>query len=180
MLHDDHGRLLVDFADYFTHYPNSARYYEDYFSGAVSLFYGDIFLTSFWEYVPRILFPEKPYVYGVLHVVELYYPGGAESGNTPAFYGGVPYFADFGIAGVILFSLLNFQSFILFAGLRYALKDRAFWNQGPMSGRSIIICLLLFAPAFGTFLPSFLLLFVIIFIVSIMQFVRLTTRVITG
>jgi hypothetical protein len=182
------GLMLVNFtsqqesfeftsvAEYFNYYPNAAMYYQDYFLGQIRLFEGKIFLTSFYEYLPRALFPDKPYVYGILHVVELYYPGGAESGNTPAFYGGVQQFADFGIAGVIFFSLFNWTPLVYFAALRYALKERAFMNQGPMTGRTIIISLLLFAPAFGTFLPIFMLIALLLFVVGIIKCIKLTSR----
>lgn len=167
---------LSSVAEYFDYYPNAAMYYADYFSGRVSLFEGKVILTSLWEYAPRSLFPDKPYVYGILHVVEIYYPGGAESGNTPAFYGGVPQFADFGILGVIMFALLNWTPLVYFAGLRYTLQDRAFLNHGPMSGRTIIVSLLLFAPAFGTFLPLGLLFMLLMFVIGSIKFVRLFTR----
>ncbi|MEN9493666.1 MAG: hypothetical protein RJA63_4115, partial [Pseudomonadota bacterium] len=73
-------RDTLDFAgvaEYFDYYPNAAMYYTDYFNRTVQLFDGKVFLTSLWEYAPRSLFPDKPYVYGILHVVEIYYPGGA-------------------------------------------------------------------------------------------------------
>lgn len=172
-------RESLDFtgvAEYFDYYPNAAMYYADYFRGAVPLFEGQVFFTSLWEYVPRSLFPDKPYIFGILHVVEIYYPGGAESGNTPAFQGGVPQFADFGIPGVLLFALFNWTPLVYFAGLRYALKDRAFLNQGPMTGRAIVVGLLLFAPAFGSFLPMGLIAMLLLFIVSVSKLVQMTTR----
>lgn len=173
------GGESLDFAsiaEYFNYYPNAAMYYEDYFRGALPLFGGTIFLTSFWEYVPRSLFPDKPYVYGILHLVEVYYPGGAESGNTPAFYGGVPQFADFGILGVLLFAFFNWTPLAYIAGLRYALKDRAFLSNGPMSGRTIVVSLLLFAPAFGAFLPLGLVVMLLLLIVILSKFVQMIRR----
>lgn len=172
-------RDTLDFAgvaEYFDYYPNAAMYYADYFRGAIPLFHGNVILTSFWEYVPRSLFPEKPYVYGILHVVEFYYPGGAESGNTPAFQGGVPQFADFGVPGVFIFALFNWVPLVYFAGLRYAVKCRAFLNHGPMTGRTIVICLLLFAPSFGSFLPLGLIILLLMFIVSLSKFFQMVKR----
>jgi len=167
---------LTSIAEYFNYYPNAAMYYTDYFRGAISLFEGKIFLTSFWEYAPRGLFPEKPYVYGILHIVETYYPGGAESGNTPAFEGGVPQFADFGLFGVVVFGLLNLKPIFYFAGLRYTLKNGAFLRPGPMTGRAIIVSLLLFAPAFGAFLPVGLHALVLLFVVGCSKFIQMITR----
>jgi hypothetical protein len=151
-------------------------YYKDYFNGSIPLMEGKIFFTSFWEYAPRSLFPDKPYVYGILHIVEIYYPGGPESGNTPAFQGGVPQFADFGLPGVLIFALLDWSPLIRFIGLNYALKERAFLNHGPMSGRTILISLLLFAPAFGTFLPVGLVFVLLLLILTLTKFVKMVHR----
>lgn len=167
---------LTNVAEYFDYYPNAAMFYADYFKGAVHLFEGKVFLSSLWEYAPRALFPEKPFVYGTLHVVEIYYPGGAESGNTPAFFGGVPQFADFGFPGLLVFALLNWTPLIYFAGLRYTLRDRAFLNHGPMSGRAIVVSLLLFAPAFGAFLPMGLVFMLLLFIVATSKLVQMFRR----
>jgi hypothetical protein len=167
---------LASVAEYFDYYPNAAMYYADYFRGAIGLFDGQVFLSSFWEYAPRSIFPQKPYVYGILHIVEFYYPGGAESGNTPAFEGGVPQFADFGILGVVMFAVLNLKPLIYFAGLRYTLKEQAFLRYGAMSGRAIIAGVLLFAPSFGTFLPVGLIGVMMLFIIGYGQVVRMTSR----
>lgn len=167
---------LANVAEYFDYYPNAAMFYADYFKGAVHLFEGKVFFSSLWEYAPRSLFPDKPHVYGALHVVEIYYPGGAESGNTPAFFGGVPQFADFGFPGLLMFALLNWTPLIYFAGLRYTLKDRVFLDHGPKSGRAIVVSLLLFAPAFGAFLPMGLVFMLLLFIMTVSKFVQLLRR----
>jgi hypothetical protein len=167
---------LSSVAEYFNYYPNAAMFYTDYFNGAIQLFNGEVIFSSLWEYVPRGLVADKPYVYGVLHVVEIYYPGGAESGNTPAFYGGVPQFADFGFPGLLILALLNWSTLFYFAGLRFALKDRFFLNYGPMTGRAILISLLLFAPAFGAFLPMGLIVVLLLFIVCISTIVQMISR----
>lgn len=163
-------------AQYFEYYPNAAMYYADYFGGVIKLFEGQVVITSFWEYVPRGLFPEKPYVYGILHVVDFYFPGGAESGNTPAIYGGVAQFADFGIMGLLFFAMINLLPVFYFAGLRYALVEGKFLSAEGLSGRSVIICLLLFSPVFGVFLPAGLIALVLIFVLSFMQFIIIIIR----
>lgn len=100
---------LSEIATYFDYYVNSAMYYKEYFSNGIDLFYGQIGLTDYWALVPRSLFPDKPYVYGFLLVNEHFFPGAAEATHTPAFGGPVPYFADFGLIGVIVYSFFNFQ-----------------------------------------------------------------------
>jgi hypothetical protein len=146
----------VDFssiAEYFDYYTNGARYYEDYFSGRINLFYGDVWLTSFWQYIPRALYEAKPYVYGLLNITEYYFPGGAESGNTPAFAGGVFEFADFGVLGLIGFSFFNIFPFVNALGLVYLFKQDAFVVRDRYSALQIGVSMLVFAPALGTFLP---------------------------
>jgi hypothetical protein len=162
----------VDFssvAQYFEYYPNAAMFYADYFSGAIKLFDGQILLSSFWEYVPRGLFPAKPYVYGILHVVEFYFPGGAESGNTPAIYGGVPQFADFGVFGVLVLAMINITPLFYISGLRYALVEKNFLDTVGLSGRSIVIFLVLFSPVFGVFLPVGLVVLLLAFTLCLIQ-----------
>ena len=100
---------MSEIATYFDYYVNSAMYYKEYFSNGIDLFYGQIGLTDYWALVPRSLFPDKPYVYGFLLVNEHFFPGAAEATHTPAFGGPVPYFADFGLIGVIVYSFFNFQ-----------------------------------------------------------------------
>src|SRR5450830_1500114 len=63
--------------EYFDYYKNAADYYRGYLSGEINLFHGDVLLTSLWSYVPRGIFPDKPIVYGILHVNEIFFPGQA-------------------------------------------------------------------------------------------------------
>lgn len=99
---------LEKFSHYFNYFYNSAMYYETYFNGDIPLFNGKIFLTDFWSIVPRALYPEKPFVYGITHVNEIFYPGMAAKTHTPAFGGPVALFADFHILGVIVGSFCDF------------------------------------------------------------------------
>ena len=92
---------------YFDYYVNSAMYYKAYYSGEIDLFYGQIFVSDFWSLLPRGLFPDKPYVYGITHVNEFFFPGAAEATNTPAFGGPVNYFADFGLVGVVVMTFFS-------------------------------------------------------------------------
>lgn len=163
------GRESTDFAavaEYFDYYTNAALYYNDYFNNSIGLFNGEIFLTSFWSYVPRSLFQIKPYVYGILNVVEHFYPGGAESGNTPSFdEGGVPYFADFGILGVIFFAVFNVGVLINALAYYYLFKMNNFYQTNHYRLLNLLLLLLTFAPYFGGYLPSGLL---ITFVFSIL------------
>ena len=164
---------LTTIVEYFDYYPNAAMYYKDYFSGAIDLFGGKVLLSSFWEYVPRGLYPNKPHVYGALHIIEHYYPGGAESGNTPAFYGGVSEFADFGVFGVLAQAILNPGVFIYASGLHYLLKQKVFTKSEIHTGRSLLVSLIIFAPAFGTFIPVGMLLLFLVFLFIYSRFILL-------
>lgn len=79
---------------YFDYYINSAMYFKEYYSGKISLFYGQIYFSDFWSLIPRGLFPDKPYVYGITYVNEYFFPGAAAESNTPAFGGPISYYAD--------------------------------------------------------------------------------------
>lgn len=103
----EEGNNIEEMVKYFDYYVNSANYYKAYFQGELPLFHGKIISTQFWSFVPRALFPEKPFVYGVLHINEFFFPGAAEETHTPGLGGPVAYFGDFGIWGVIMFTLLD-------------------------------------------------------------------------
>ena len=68
---------------------------------------GAAFLSSLWGLVPRGLYPDKPYEYGVLLLHEQLFPGMAAKGNTP---GVVPWtlaYMDFGAWGAVLAGVLS-------------------------------------------------------------------------
>jgi oligosaccharide repeat unit polymerase len=108
---------------YFDYYINSAMYFKEYYSGKISLFYGQIYFSDFWSLIPRGLFPNKPYVYGITLVNEYFFPGAAAETNTPAFGGPINYFADFGILGVILMTFIDPFKFIYYFFLCQLLKN---------------------------------------------------------
>lgn len=102
---------------YFDFYINSAKYYQMYFDDQIKLFYGEIFLSSFWELVPRGIYPDKPFAYGKVLINDIIWPGLAEKGNTPGFGGPVAKFGDFGIIGIILLNFLNITFIFLIVTL---------------------------------------------------------------
>jgi oligosaccharide repeat unit polymerase len=159
----------VSIAKYFDHHLNSVMYYKAYFSDNLDLFYGKIWITDFWSLVPRSIFPEKPYVYGVLHVNEYLFPGAAESTFTPAFGGPIKAFADFGVLGVILIPLLDITYYVYIL-LTYLLYSNVNLNTILDYSSKIYLFLWLLAPAFLTFLPiplNLVLFFLIVKTISI-------------
>ncbi len=93
---------FVDYFSYFDHYNNGHLFFRD-FGEAFDYVYGVEYLSGLWKYIPRALYPDKPYSYGIVkYVTEYYYPGAAASGHTPAFGGPVSAYLNFGIFGVII------------------------------------------------------------------------------
>lgn len=60
---------------------------------------GEIIFTGFWSFVPRSLFPQKPYAYGQMLMNEKMFPGLAETGHTPSLGMFTRFYADFGWFG---------------------------------------------------------------------------------
>ena len=163
------GFSILSIIDYFDYYKNASMYYSDILSKKISLFYGDIFLSSFWSYIPRSFYPEKPFIYGILNINEIYYPGYADISHTPAFGGAVEQYADFGILGVILFGLLNFNAFS-FALTTYIIFYKPGFIAFNGNIQVIIAFIVLFGPNFGTYfsgLTYFLLVLLVFFIMRI-------------
>jgi oligosaccharide repeat unit polymerase len=91
---------LVNIINYFKEYAFvTIRYMSNEF---LEFGYGVYMLSDLWYYVPRIIVPEKPFEYGVLHVHQVLFPGAAEEGNTPGVYNWLLYYLDFGSVGVFV------------------------------------------------------------------------------
>lgn len=142
---------ITEIAEYFNDgYVNSANYFEEYFAGNIKLFYGEIWATQFWELIPRGLYENKPYVYGITILNEYFFPGMAEQSHTPAFEGPVSVFADFGFIGVILSVFLNISLYLKVVAYYFILKKKSF---SEICNNPILLYtfLLLFAPSFLDF-----------------------------
>ena len=166
------GQVSLDqisqYSDYFV---NAAHYYERYLNGTLPLFQGDVFFSSFWAAVPRSLVPDKPYIYGVTKVAEVFFPGASEATATPAFPT-IDYFADFGWLGVIgsaLFSGSNLFLAVLYAAILPRLE--AFNPENRQAhGRILFYAfLLLAAPSFLLFFEVPLNLIVAAFIIAVIE-----------
>jgi oligosaccharide repeat unit polymerase len=69
--------------------------------------YGKGYLSSLWFYVPRSLYPGKPYEYGAILFYGTLFPGSAEQGYTPGYLAWTLDYMDFGIIGVFLSGLVR-------------------------------------------------------------------------
>jgi hypothetical protein len=171
------GQIDIEtFFSYFDYYVNSARFYQAYFDGSLPLFHGKIFLTDFWSLVPRGIYPDKPFVYGFLHVNEFFYPGEAARTNTPAFGGPTKAFADFGIVGVIISSLFNLPFvFSLFFMNCLFVYGNIFIHK--FNSSYIFLFIICFSPTFLSFIPITLgIVLCLLLLFFIMVFSRITWR----
>jgi hypothetical protein len=84
--------------------------------------YGSASVSDLWFYVPRLLFPDKPYEYGVLLIHQVLFPGMAELGSTPGILSWAMAYLDFGVIGVFISGFL--AGFWQRAAFEYFLKHR--------------------------------------------------------
>ena len=68
--------------------------------------FGEGYLTSLWFYVPRALFQDKPFEYGVTLIHQSLFPGMAEQSFTPGILPWGLSYLDFGVFGVAIEGLL--------------------------------------------------------------------------
>lgn len=155
---------LDSILSYFDHYYYSSMFYADVLNSNFDFFNGEIFITSFYKYVPRAIFIDKPYVYGSVLLNEIYLPGLAELGHTPEFAGQAAYYADFGLLGVLLFNFFDFnfiiKTFFYLLVLKYAKRDNNIF--GSLYFTPLVFS---FAPAFSQFISFPFDLFIIIIFV---------------
>lgn len=152
------------FFKYFDHYENSALFYELYFNDELDLFYGGVVMTDFWSLVPRAIYPDKPFVYGLLHVNEIFFPGAAELGHTPAFGGPVASFSDFGVIGIAINTIFDFSYFLYLYALFYIFKFRKLDVIRSNTGLMIAF-MLVFSPSFLHYVPSIYGVLIVLFLV---------------
>jgi len=160
---------LLSIFSYFDHYVNSAMYFEAYNNSKIDLFYGKIWLTDFYKYVPRSIYPDKPFVYGVIHVNELFFPGAAENTHTPVFGGPIALFADFGYIGVLLGSLFNI-SVVMEAVLMYSLYKNTDFKMIRSNSSRAFLFLWLLAPAFLVFFGTLYSLIILMLLLTLVIF----------
>lgn len=97
---------LISYSDY---YQNFLAFLNRQYEGGWEYTHGLITWEDFfWHLVPRSLYPNKPYVYGRIRVVALFYPEAAiKAGNTPSFSEYIIPYADFGLIGIAVYSFFE-------------------------------------------------------------------------
>lgn len=171
----DSGFELGSIIGYFDYYKNAADYYRAYLNNEVDLFHGQVAISSLWAYVPRAFWADKPVVYGMLHINEIFYPGLAELTHTPAFGGAVEQHADFGLPGVVVFGFFSSQA-ILTGVLSYFIFKRPGIRLDRITMATVLLFLVLYAPAFGSFLPGGLYLLLLLAVLAILRMLRRSPR----
>jgi len=150
--------------NYFDQIKVSISYFENLAMGKVNLFYGEVFTSGFWTYVPRSFYPQKPFTYGTLLVNEALFPGSAELGNTPAFVEVVYDYLDFGFLGVIINSIFNFNYIMNTAILLFFIKNYKIANSNT---NTLFLGLFMIAPSFLFFFPFILKIIIYLIVIII-------------
>ena len=168
---------LASIFKYFDYHNNSAMFYEYVFNTGFG-FEGEIFVTGFWEYVPRAFFPDKPFVYGDVLIREIFWPGAAERTHTPGMAGPVGIYGDFGVVGVIFLSF--FQPVAIFSAFAsiycykefFRLQELGIAAKGYNINYVFIVCFsYVFAPAFLMYFPVVLGWILLIMVCGFMFFI---------
>ena len=125
-----------------------------------------MYFTSYWKYLPRSLFPNKPLTYGSSRLVDVYFPGVSERA-TPSFGAHTYLFHDFGWFGAILASLKleNLFTTLSFCLSMFFYKQKIFINKNYF-----LIALLFISPNFGAQMPIVIKL---IFLLIISKFIHI-------
>ncbi|MCQ9200640.1 MAG: hypothetical protein JJ846_007780 [Prochlorococcus marinus CUG1437] len=146
------GRFIYGFSmliEYFQAIQNAAMAIQDKLLGKVD-FNSSLYWSNFWVFVPRVLFPMKPLIYGNTILVEYYFPGIAEMGHTPSFGIGTNEFLSFGYLGIIPFSL-KIENILGLLAI-FSLKRREIINDGF---NLYLYGLLIFNPGIYSHFPWF-------------------------
>ena len=78
---------------------------------------GSIFKSEFIRYIPRLLWSEKPELYGSVLIHKILYPTQIAVGYFPStFEAYTKYLADFGIIGLAVFMFLKSINYLVFFG----------------------------------------------------------------
>ena len=91
-------------------------YFRDYFAfsseflarfGEFQHTYGATSFSELWAIVPRAIVPSKPYVYGVIRILDVLSPGFAEEGHTAGILPWTSAYLDLGVLGVFVVGFLT-------------------------------------------------------------------------
>jgi uncharacterized membrane protein (UPF0136 family) len=90
------------YADYFQNTCEFIRRFDEF-----EYQWGQAFLSNLWSFVPRGIYPDKPYEYGQLLINQVLFPGLAEKSFTPGLLPWAADYLDFGVIGVLISGLFR-------------------------------------------------------------------------
>lgn len=154
--------FIIRITNYFDFLKNASRVFDDYNNSALDFQFGEIWLSSFWSYVPRLIYTEKPYVYGATYILEMYYPGMAATGHTPSFGPLTTQFVDFGWFAPLWLIFTDWDTLIKFLTLILIMRGRILEQSRPIQ----VIALYGLSPAFGFHIPTAISLVGAIFVIT--------------
>jgi len=108
--------LLLLFQGSYSDFSSAISYFKDYTQTTATflvrfdefgLHWGSGMLSDLWFYVPRTLYPDKPFEYGVILIHKVLFPGAAAQGHTPGVLPWALSYLDFGVVGVFFSGLLS-------------------------------------------------------------------------
>lgn len=88
---------------------DTALYFRDYFATTAQFldrfdefghYNGRVLASELWFFVPRAIYPDKPFEYGALLIHKVLFPGLAEMSHTPGILIWAGSYLDFGVVGV--------------------------------------------------------------------------------
>ena len=97
---------LMEALDYFKDYVATTAVFLGRFD-EFGFRYGSASLSDLWFYVPRVIYPAKPFEYGLTLIHQVLYPGMAELGHTPGILPWSLAFLDFGVLGVFFVGVIG-------------------------------------------------------------------------
>jgi hypothetical protein len=118
---------LIDTLSYFDYFWHSARLIEGFGHRGFHFQYGAIMLSNLWYYVPRAVYPDKPFLYGLALIADWVYPGLFGVGHlryTPGLLQWAVGYADFGVIGVV--GAAAVEGLIMKGVFEYFLEHRNF------------------------------------------------------
>ena len=132
---------ILDIIGYFHYFLTTREIYERLYFGTLEFQGGLINASRIWEFIPRFIYPDKPFVYGGGYVTEIISPGKVEKGHNLGMLDFTANYLDFGQFGVLLHGVNKGA----FAGLVYGMYKNK---------KNSFFFLLLYLSLFSNILPS--------------------------
>ncbi len=105
IFYDNDNSFIVQIASTFDYIYNFDFFIQNYKLGNDG---GEIFLSSIYKFIPRIMWSDKPEIYGFLLIHQNLFPVELSMGYTPSTFETFSvWLADFGLIGIIFYSFFS-------------------------------------------------------------------------